>query len=214
MDLNALGVTSEISNHYMLLAISLFNWNNRNQQRKSLRSIPSGWRNNFYQYQQDCYILNEEETSVKYRFQKEKFHFKLGEQAYSVKLITCNNGNINLEIDGIRYAFTIANNGNHFFIHNEQFGNKNIQLKDRFPAKEVEKVQGGYESPMPSQIIKVLVKEGQEVSSGDGLIILSSMKMENTIEASEDGIVEEIYTEEGQSVEAGFLLLKLKEKEA
>jgi biotin carboxyl carrier protein len=35
------------------------------------------------------------------------------------------------------------------------------------------------------------------------------MKMENTIEASEDGVVEEIYAAEGSSVEAGFLLLKI-----
>ena len=63
---------------------------------------------------------------------------------------------------------------------------------------------------MPSQIIKVLVKEGQEVKSGQGLVILSSMKMENTIEASEDGIVKEIYATAGSNVEAGFLLLKIK----
>jgi len=67
---------------------------------------------------------------------------------------------------------------------------------------------------MPSQIIKVLVKEGQAVKSGDSLIVISSMKMENTIEASADGIVEEIYANEGSNVEAGFLLLKLKSEEA
>ena len=79
----------------------------------------------------------------------------------------------------------------------------------RFPQKEVEKVKGGYEAPMPSQIIKVLVAAGQQVQSGDGLLVISSMKMENTIEADMDGVVEEIYATEGQNVEAGFLLLKL-----
>ena len=63
---------------------------------------------------------------------------------------------------------------------------------------------------MPSQIIKVLVEEGQDVKSGDGLVILSSMKMETTIEAAEDGVVEEVYAEEGGNVEAGYLLLKIK----
>ena len=79
----------------------------------------------------------------------------------------------------------------------------------RFPIKEAEKVAGGYISPMPSQIIKVMVEEGQAVKSGDSLIVISSMKMENTIEAVEDGVVEEIYASEGNNVEAGFLLLKL-----
>jgi len=37
------------------------------------------------------------------------------------------------------------------------------------------------------------------------------MKMETHIEANENGIVEEVYVEEGANVEAGFLLLKIKE---
>ena len=73
----------------------------------------------------------------------------------------------------------------------------------------MEKVKGGYEAPMPSQIIKVLVSQGQKVKSGDGLIVLSSMKMENTIAANEDGIVQDVFAEEGQSVEAGHLLLSV-----
>lgn len=44
---------------------------------------------------------------------------------------------------------------------------------------------------------------------GDGLMVISSMKMENTIEADQDGVVEEIYATAGQNVEAGFLLLKI-----
>jgi len=35
------------------------------------------------------------------------------------------------------------------------------------------------------------------------------MKMDNTIEAVEDGVVEAVYAKEGSNVEAGFLLLKL-----
>jgi len=41
------------------------------------------------------------------------------------------------------------------------------------------------------------------------LVVLSSMKMENTIEANEDGTVEEVFVEAGANVEAGFLLLKM-----
>ena len=62
---------------------------------------------------------------------------------------------------------------------------------------------------MPSSIIKVLVKEGQQISAGEGLVVLSSMKMESTICAEEDGMVEEVYVTEGVNVEAGFLLLKI-----
>ena len=104
-------------------------------------------------------------------------------------------------------------NKNIYFVHNEDTGNVTLTQKERFPIKEAEKVAGGYETPMPSQIIKILVKEGQTVKAGEGLVILSSMKMENTIEAVEDGIVEAVYANEGSNVEAGFLLLKLGEVE-
>ena len=95
-------------------------------------------------------------------------------------------------------------------MHSESGGNIPLKLNPRFPQKELEKIAGGYEAPMPSQVIRILVEKGQEVRSGQGLLVISSMKMENTIEASEGGIVEDIYTEEGANVEAGFLLLKLK----
>jgi 3-methylcrotonyl-CoA carboxylase alpha subunit len=74
---------------------------------------------------------------------------------------------------------------------------------------EKEEVAGGYSAPMPSQIIKILVAEEQKVSKGDALMIISSMKMENTIETIEDGIVESIMTTEGANVEAGTVLLKV-----
>jgi len=54
-----------------------------------------------------------------------------------------------------------------------------------------------------------LVEQGQKVAKGDKLLIMVSMKMENTIEAFEDGTVEEIYVADKQFVEADTLLVKL-----
>jgi len=47
------------------------------------------------------------------------------------------------------------------------------------------------------------------VKVGEGLVVLSSMKMENTICAEEGGLVEEIYVAENTNIEAGTVLLKL-----
>jgi biotin carboxyl carrier protein len=70
-------------------------------------------------------------------------------------------------------------------------------------------MKGGYAAPMPGEVVKVLVKPGDKVKSGDGLVILSSMKMENTIEAFEDGVVEEVFVEAKKFVDADTLLLKI-----
>jgi biotin carboxyl carrier protein len=62
---------------------------------------------------------------------------------------------------------------------------------------------------MPGQVVKVLVKPGDMVASGDGLLVINSMKMENTIEAFEAGTVEEVYVETNGFIEAETLLLKI-----
>ena len=142
------------------------------------------------------------------------FQFYLGDKTYSVNLINADKQQVRAEIDGVQYAFNMAEDKTTIFVHNEQIGNIPLIVKERFPVKAAEKIAGGYETPMPSQIIKILVQPGQKVSEGEGLVVLSSMKMENTVEATQDGVVSEIYAKEGSNVPAGFLLLKLGEEES
>ncbi|ABR49355.1 biotin/lipoyl attachment domain-containing protein [Alkaliphilus metalliredigens QYMF] len=66
------------------------------------------------------------------------------------------------------------------------------------------------ESPMPGNIWKIQVKEGQEVKNGQVLIILEAMKMENEIVAPCDGTVAAIHVSEGASVNGGDALVSLK----
>ncbi len=217
MDLNALNTKEDLANNISGIAATLHDWNQRNQARSILRSIPSGWRNNFNDAQFEEYQIGEEtaiKTSYRYFPSKKHFEFYIAETTHIVQLIEADDQTVRVEIDGMQYHFNIAKKDNTYFVQNESIGNNTLIQKERFPTKAAEKIAGGYISPMPSQIIKVLVKEGQAVKSGDSLIVISSMKMENTIEASADGIVEEIYANEGANVEAGFLLLKLKSEEA
>ncbi len=211
IDLEALQNDALKSAELASIAASVYGWQKRENNRQLLRSIPSGWRNSFYDYQQITFLYKEKEILVKYRYQQATFEFLLAdkEEKYKVQLISATDQALQLEIDGIRHTFQFALDNGNYFIQHEQMGMIQLKEKPRFPDKGGDKLEGGYETPMPSQIVKVLVAEGQEVKSGDGLVILSSMKMENTIVAAEDGVVEAIYAEEGKNVEAGFLLLQL-----
>jgi len=62
-------------------------------------------------------------------------------------------------------------------------------------------------SPMPGKVVKLLVKEGQEVEAGQGVIVVEAMKMENELKSALAGKVKEIFIEEGQVVESGAKLL-------
>jgi len=64
-------------------------------------------------------------------------------------------------------------------------------------------------SPLPGTILDIKVSEGQQVSSGDVLIILEAMKMENEIKADTDGKVVSLNVTKGQSVSTGDTLLTM-----
>ena len=63
-------------------------------------------------------------------------------------------------------------------------------------------------APMPGMILDVLVKEGQEVSKGEKLVILEAMKMENIIKSSSEGIIETINIHKGMNVEKNQVLIQ------
>ncbi len=62
-------------------------------------------------------------------------------------------------------------------------------------------------SPMPGNILKINVSQGQAVKEGDVLIVLEAMKMENEIVAPKSGSVAQIAVSKGQVVETGTPLV-------
>lgn len=62
-------------------------------------------------------------------------------------------------------------------------------------------------SPMPGKVVRILVKPGAEVKARQGLVVVEAMKMENELRAARDGRVREVAVAEGQSVDAGTVLL-------
>ena len=65
------------------------------------------------------------------------------------------------------------------------------------------------EAHITGTVWKIEVKVGDDVSEGDTVVILESMKMEMPVEAEDDGKVAEIRCEEGQSVSEGDVLVVL-----
>ena len=64
-------------------------------------------------------------------------------------------------------------------------------------------------APMPGKVVRVLVSEKQEVTGGQGLLVIEAMKMQNEIRAPRAGRVQRIYAREGTGVEAGFRLIRI-----
>lgn len=68
---------------------------------------------------------------------------------------------------------------------------------------------GAILTPIPGQIISITVSLGEQVRSGQKLLVLEAMKLENSITATMDGTVSEIFIAEGDVVNQGQPLIRL-----
>ena len=60
---------------------------------------------------------------------------------------------------------------------------------------------------MPGKVVRVLVREGDSVALGQGLVVVEAMKMENEIASPKAGKVTSVLVEPGRPVEAGATLV-------
>ncbi len=72
---------------------------------------------------------------------------------------------------------------------------------------EKEDNHGGLSAPMNGTMVSVLVNAGEQVSKDQPLVIMEAMKMEHTIKAPSNGLIDEVYFKEGDMVDGGTELL-------
>lgn len=63
-------------------------------------------------------------------------------------------------------------------------------------------------APMPGRVLKIFVKEGDEIQIGDNVLSLEAMKMENILKAEGIGTVSKICITEGDVVDKGAVLIE------
>ncbi|WP_086298288.1 biotin/lipoyl-containing protein [Campylobacter devanensis] len=117
--------------------------------------------------------------------------------------------------------FSVTVNGHNYNVEVAD-GFDNFTLKSITPAKESNQpkdepktvsstgASNEITATMSAGVFKILVNIGDSVKAGQTVVILEAMKMEIPIEAGCDGEVEEILISQGQTVEDGQLLVKLK----
>jgi biotin carboxyl carrier protein len=107
-----------------------------------------------------------------------------------------------------------AEEGKHIFVNGRTFL---VQDADRVPVHRarrggLEEGPGEVTPPMPSVVVRILVEEGEQVKRGQGLVVVSAMKMETILRAPADGFVRRINTVLDQKVSPGDILVEIQEE--
>ncbi len=76
-------------------------------------------------------------------------------------------------------------------------------------SKPIATSDGSILAPIPGLVLRILVKEGNSVKTGDTVLILEAMKMESEIASTATGIIKTINVKEGASVQEGEILIEV-----
>ncbi|MCX8491276.1 MAG: acetyl-CoA carboxylase biotin carboxyl carrier protein subunit [Cyclobacteriaceae bacterium] len=131
------------------------------------------------------------------RVDEDHYHILHNHKSYRAELV---------KIDAFSKTVTLKINGN----------NHSVKLKDKFDlllekmgiAATNSNKLSHIKAPMPGLIIDMKVKAGDEVKTGDALLILEAMKMENILKSPGDGTVKNVTVKKGDSVEKGHILVE------
>jgi len=147
---------------------------------------------------------------------KESGRFAIGDHGCDVHYQVISGNHLHLVVNGkATEAFvTRGDQGKDVFVRGRAFF---IQDADKVSLRRArrtapEDTPGEVTPPMPSVVVRILVKEGEQVKKGQGLVVVSAMKMETTLVSPSDGIVKKINTTVDSKVAPGDILVEIEEE--
>ncbi|TKB95775.1 biotin/lipoyl-containing protein [Pedobacter cryophilus] len=127
-----------------------------------------------------------------------RFHIIHQQKSYLAELV---------EVDFSQKKMTIKVNSNRYELAiKDQYDEllKNLGL-DNLNTTKIKEIK----APMPGLVLKLLVKEGDDIKKGDNLFVLEAMKMENMIKSPSDAIIKKIFINPGDKVEKNQVMIGL-----
>ena len=138
--------------------------------------------------------------------------FAIGNSEYQVgagvETVSFGHDHVAVLVEGVRYRFNIRQHGEDYYVLSS-LGQRQVTRMPRFPEKAASAQHQSANSPMPGQVLRILVAEGQRVKPGDGLIVLEAMKMEQTIKATIQGVVRAVLVKPTEVVAPGQMLVEI-----
>lgn len=142
-----------------------------------------------------------------------EYQFLINGNPYNVKILEITEEHANVEVNGTTYRVNIEqlykSKPKTPRLVRSRVVETSIQHTPLTEKPGKKRSIGTIEAPLPGIILKVLVKEGEQVKTAQELVKMEAMKMENDIQSPVDGTVTKIYVKEGESVLEGAPLVKI-----
>jgi 3-methylcrotonyl-CoA carboxylase alpha subunit len=123
---------------------------------------------------------------------------------------------LGLEIDGKRLNAYVcrAAGGKQIVIEGRAFTiSEVLETAGAAGAAAAGEGAGDVTPPMPSEVVRILVAEGERVQKGQPLLVVSAMKMEMSLKSPRDGVVARIRTQVGAKVMPGSILVDIETRQ-
>ena len=136
-----------------------------------------------------------------------EYKFKINCKDYNASVEEQEDGIVNVNVNGVTHQVQV----------------ENVPVKPKAPAARVVKASapaaaapaapaaGGdgqpLKSPLPGVVLDIFVHVGDTITTGQKVMLLEAMKMENNIEADKNGVVKAIKVNKGDSVQEGDVLI-------
>jgi 3-methylcrotonyl-CoA carboxylase alpha subunit len=172
-----------------------------------------GWRLNEDTSSTFRFAAGEQELSVTVHYRKGFYLLDLPGGSAKVSGTMAADGTITATIGEVVCHAAAARVGNELTIFET---GKSWRLAIVDPLAAVADVEAGADkltAPMPGKIIALKVEAGAIVERGQALLVMEAMKMEHTIRAPADGVVEKIHYKVGEQVDEGVELIHFEAQE-
>jgi biotin carboxyl carrier protein len=143
-----------------------------------------------------------------------RFRAKVGDRLAELDVLELPHGGLSLLVDGKSFDVRLDDKGEkvRVAVRDQQLSVDVVdERRRRLRAAAGHRVslEGAQTiaAPMPGKVVRVLVKPGDEVAEGQGVVVVEAMKMENELKSPKAGKVTEVVAREGQAVEGGAKLL-------
>jgi 3-methylcrotonyl-CoA carboxylase alpha subunit len=168
-----------------------------------------GWRLNGRGRQELVFLDGSEERSVSAQYHAGNWLLHLGDRELLAAGERPTDTVLSVLLDGVRKQFTVMSHEAEtaVFLDGESWRLTEIDLLGARAGED--HTAGRLSAPMPGRVAQLMVEPGMRVRRGQPLIVIEAMKMEHTVAASADGVIEAVRYRPGDLVEEGAELIVL-----